>query len=544
MSSPAPRSAVRRAILLCAGTSLLPGLLSGCMVGPDYHRPAAQVTERFKEAPPPPDGWQRAQPHLAELPRGEWWRLYGDPVLNRLEEQIDVSNQSIKASEAAFRQARALIDEARANLFPTLSLGFSDTRSGSGGGAGRISTTTAGSSVGTTGLGGIGTGVGTGVGTGTSAVGTTVSVGGRASTTYQFQGSGSWDLDVWGQIRRQVESQVAAAQVSAAQLASARLSAQVDLATYYFEMRYQDSLQALLNRFVDAYAETERITRNEVSAGVAAPSDLLQAQTQLAQTRAQAVAVGIQRAQYEHAIAVLTGHAPADLSLSPAELTPHIPEVPVTVASLLLQRRPDIAQAERAMEEENALIGAAIAAFFPDISLSAAGGWAGDPLGSLIKVANRFWSLGASATEVLFNGGARTAEVRAARAAYDESVANYRQTVLTAFQGVEDELAALRILQQQAAAQEDAVKLANQSVQVALNQYQAGTTIYTTVITTQTTALSNAETALGIQQSRIVASVNLIDQLGGGWDASLLPSKNSLQTDNPLLPAFIQRDKN
>lgn len=241
---------------------------------------------------------------------------------------------------------------------------------------------------------------------------------------------------------------------------------------------------------------------------------------------------------------MLTGHPPSDLSLAPTALTDAIPAIPVTVPSQVLQRRPDIAESERTMEQQNALIGVAIAAYYPVISLSAAAGYAGDPLGSLIKVANRFWSLGATAVQTLFNGGERTAAVRAARAVYDESVANYRQTVLLAFQSLEDDLSNLRILARQADAQARAVDLSNQAVAVAFNEYTAGTTIYTTVITTQTTALSNAETALGIQENRILSSVSLINDLGGGWNASELPSKASYQTDNPFLPSFIQKDRN
>ncbi len=497
------------------------------MVGPDYHRPAAIVPARLKEITPPP-GWAFADPHYAELPKGAWWTLYDDPVLNQLEAQIDVSNQTIKADEAAFRQARALVDEARSSLFPTASLSPGVTRQGNGGGGSSIGGSTV-----ATGLGGVGS---------TSALNTGSS--GYNLTTYSLDGNASWDLDVWGAIRRQVESQVAAAQVSQATLDAARLSEQTTLATDYFEMRYQDSLQTLLNQFVVFYEQSEQITRNSTAAGVSAPSDLLQAETQTATTRAEAVQVGILRAQYEHAIAVLTGHPPSDLSLPPAPLASRIPAVPVTVPSLLLQRRPDIAEAERSMEEEDALIGVAIAAFYPTISLSAAASYAGNPLGSLIQVANRSWSLAASAAETLFDGGERTAAVRAARATFDESIATYRQTVLSAFQGVEDELAALRILEQQARAQQQAVDLANQTVTVALNQYQAGTAIYTTVITDQTTALTNAETLLGIQENRILASVSLIDDLGGGWDTSELIGKDALQVDNPFLPSFIQKDRN
>ncbi len=517
----------RRLLTPAPSTLLLAALVGGCMVGPDYHRPAAIVPLRLKEITPPP-GWAFADPHYAELPKGAWWTLYNDPVLNGLEAQINVSNQTIKADEAAFRQARALVDEARSTLFPTASLTPSVNRQGSGAGSGF------GVGVGTaaTGFGGVGTST---LGTGS---------GGTNITTYSLAGNASWELDVWGAIRRQVESNVAAAQVSQATLDAARLSEQATLATDYFEMRYQDSLQTLLDQFVTFYEQSEQITRNSTAAGVSAPSDLLQAETQTATTRAEAVQVGILRAQYEHAIAVLTGHPPSDLSLPPAPLTSVIPAVPVTVPSLLLQRRPDIAEAERTMEQEDALIGVAVAAFYPTISLTAAASYAGNPLGSLIQVANRSWSLAASAVETLFDGGERSAAVRAARASFDESVASYRQTVLSAFQSVEDELAALRILEQQAQAQRQAVDLANQSVDVALNEYKAGTIIYTTVITDQTTALTNAETLLGIQESRILASVSLIDDLGGGWDASELIGKNALQVDNPFLPSFIQKDRN
>ena len=474
------------------------------MVGPDYHRPQAIQPALLKEIPPPP-GWAYADPRYALLPKGAWWTLYDDPVLNRLEAQIDISNQTIKEYEAAYRQARALVDEARSGLFPSASGTPSVTRTGIGGGSpGSF----------------------------------------NGATNYSLGVSANWQIDVWGQIRRQIESQVAAAQVSDAALAGARLSAQTTLASDYFDLRYEDSLQTLLSQFVTFYEQSATITRNEFNAGTVASSDLLAAETQVATTKADLVSVGILRSEYEHAIAALTGHPPADLSLAPGALANTIPPIPVTIPSLLLQRRPDIAQAERSMEQENALIGVAVSAYYPVISLTAAASYAGNPIGSLIQVANRTWSLGASAAETLFNGGDRAAAVRAARAAYDESVASYRQTVLVAFEDLEDQLSSLRILAQQAQAQALAVDLANQTVTVALNQYEAGTTVYITVITDQTTALTNAETALGIQQSRMLASVNLIDQLGGGWTTAELPSKDGLQTDNPFLPSFIQPDTN
>ncbi len=512
---PACRRRVRPLARLPA-TTLLATALGGCMVGPDYHRPAAVQPLLLKEIAPPP-GWAFADPNYALLPRGAWWTLYDDPVLNDLESQIDISNQTIKQAEAAYRQSRALIDEARASLFPSASGNAGVTRDGIGGGAHPLS------------FKGIPTGPDHGF------IGT---------TRYSTGTDANWQIDVWGQIRRQIESQVAAAQLSDADLANARLSAQATLATDYFNLRYEDSLQTLLSQFVAYYEESARITGNEYAAGTVASTDLLAAQTQVATTKAQLVSVGVLRAEYEHAIAVLTGHPPSDLSLAPGALTGTIPPIPVAVPSALLQRRPDIAAAERNMEEENALIGVAVSAFYPVISLSAAASYAGNPIGSLIQVANRTWSLGANAVETLFNGGERTAAVRAARASYDAAVANYRETVLAAFQNLEDDLSSLRILAQEAQAQALAVDLANQTVTVALNQYEAGTTIYITVLTDQTTALSNAESALSIQQQRIAASVDLVADLGGGFTAAQLPSKDSLQTDNPFLPSFIQKDRN
>jgi NodT family efflux transporter outer membrane factor (OMF) lipoprotein len=483
--------------------------LPGCMVGPDYHKPDAPPSAGFKELA----GWQIAQPADA-IDRGAWWSVYNDPVLDGLERQIDISNQTLKEAEAAYRTARAIVDEARANLFPTLGVTASATRSGSGGSgsSGSFSTGTA---------------------TGTTVSG---SSGGRTINNYSLEASASWDLDVWGRIRRLVESDVAAAQASAADVAAARLSAQGSLATYYFELRGEDSLQTLLNRTVGEYTRALRITQNQYGVGVAARADVVAAQAVLESTESQAIAVAEVRGQYEHAIAVLTGHAPSELSIAATALPKDVPVIPPGLPSALLQRRPDVAAAERTMQQENALIGVAVAAFYPDISLSALYGYSGNPIGSLISVANRVWSLGASATETLFEGGARTAAVAAARATYDQFVATYRQTVLTAFQQVEDQLVALRVLERQAVVQDRAVASIQRAVEIALNEYRAGTVAYTTVITEQEMQLTDEQTAVTILQSRLVASVGLIQALGGGWDTSALPDKASLQTNNPLLP--------
>ena len=360
------------------------------------------------------------------------------------------------------------------------------------------------------------------------------STGGTTSTTYTVEGTINWDLDVWGRIRRQIESDVAAAQVSAADLANATLSAQALLATDYFELRTQDALDTLLTQTVQAYADALRITQNQANAGFVSPSDVASAQTQLATTQAQLVNVGVLRTQYEHAIAVLTGAAPAEIAIPPGTLATDVPVPPGVVPSILLQRRPDIAAAERAMQQQNALIGVQIAAYYPDISLSALYGYSGNPLSSLIQAANRLWSLGATATETLFEGGLRNAEVRVARANYDANVAVYRQTVLTAFQQVEDELSALRILEQQARATTLAVTAAQRSVSIALNTYRAGTAAYTNVITQQTLLLGNQESALTVQANRLLASVALVQALGGGFTQSGLPSRDDLQRGLPF----------
>ena len=516
---------------------LLLGLsLCACTVGPDYKRPAAVgVTLAFKEAPP---GWTVAQP-LDTAAKGSWWAIYRDPVLDRLELQVAVSNQNVKQFEAQLREAQATVDIARSALFPTINGTASVTRSMRSFGGGGVGTTGLGGTTGTA-LGGTtaSTLTGTGLTTGTTSTGTTTgatSSAGRATTLYTLEGTFNWDLDVWGRIRRQIESDVAAAQVSAADLVNATLSAQATLAADYFELRYQDALGQLLTDTVKAYGDTLRITTNQYNAGIVTSADVAAAQTQLDTARASLVNVGVLRAQYEHAIAVLTGLAPADLSIAATQLASDVPVAPGVVPSVLLQRRPDVAAAERLMAEQNALIGVQIAAFYPDISLSALYGYSGNPLGSLIQAANRVWSLGATATETLFEGGLRNSEVAAARAAYDLDVASYRQTVLTAFEQVEDELSTLRILEQQAVAETAAVTSAQRSVRVALNTYLAGTAPYTNVVTQQTLLLGNQETALAVQEQRLVASVTLVQALGGGFDQTDLPSKGSLQRSLPFL---------
>ena len=478
---------IRNALL--AGSITL--ALAACAVGPDYKRPTAPESKGFKEL----QGWKQSQPK-DDTDRGPWWAIYADPELDTLEKQIDISNQNIQAAAAAYLQASALANEAGAALFPSVSLGLSGTRQG-----GAANATT-------------------GLGTGTT--------GTAPRNSYELQGNVSWDLDIWGRIRRQKESAVASAQASAAELASARLSAQASLAVDYFSLRAADQLQQLLDATVAGYKRSLTITQNQYSVGVASRLDVITAQTQLDTAESADVNVGVQRATLEHAIAVLIGKAPSEFTLAPGTLTAVVPDVPVSLPSALLERRPDIAAAERQMAASNAQIGVEEAGYYPDISLSGLLGYVNSAFSKLATAPNRVWSLGADATEDLFKGGATSASVSAAEAAYDESVANYRQSVLTAFQGVEDQLATLRILGQQADVQDAAVKDSTQAATIAMNQYRAGTVAYTTVVTAQATALSSQQTSLTLQQQRLVASVTLIEDLGGGWSDAELPTSGDV----------------
>jgi NodT family efflux transporter outer membrane factor (OMF) lipoprotein len=401
-----------------------------------------------------------------------------------------------------------LVREAAAGYYPTVTADLSRTRSAS-----RPTTTT-----------------------------TSTAVQRRTITQYSAALDASWEPDLWGRIGRLVESDVAAAQASAADLASARLSAQATLAADYFALRVSDELKRLLEAEVEAFTRSLQITRNRYNAGTAARSDVASATAQLESTRAQAVNVGVNRATFEHAIAVLLGKTPSGFSIPPA-LAPvevAIPIIPLDVPSTLLERRPDIAAAERRMQAANAQIGVAKAAYYPTFTLTGEYGFANTMWSGLFSAATSLWSYGATAAATLFDGGLRGAQVDVARAAYDQSVANYRQTVLTGFQQVEDQLAILRILEQQAAVQDGALKAAQEAERLALNQYLAGTADYTTVITAQNVALANAQTALSIQQSRLTASVGLIQALGGGWDAALLPAYATVRNGEPYTSAEPQ----
>ena len=469
-------------------------LLGGCLVGPNYVRPAAPITPRFKEA----EGWIRAEPADA-APRGDWWTLLNDPVLNQLEQKVVISNQNVAAAEAAYRQAHEIVAQDRAQLFPTVTANGSLTHSGSGGGSTVIP-----------GGGGIIPGGGGG--------------GSTIRTTYQASLGASWAPDLWGKIRRTIQGARATAQANAADLANAQLAAQSTLAIDYVQMRAYDELKRLTDITVEGYRRSTQITQNQYNAGIAAKSDLLTSQTQLANAEAQATDYVRQRQLMEHAIAVLTGEPPANLTLAPGPWTLAPPVVPVSLPSTLLLRRPDIAAAERAAANASAQIGVQEAAFYPSLNLTGQYGFNGSNLTSLFNASNSFWSLGASAAETLLDFGARKARVRQAKAAYDQAVAQYRQTVLTAFQAVEDQLAAERVLAQETPYRAQASQAADAAETIALNQYRAGTTTYTTVVVAQSTALSARTTLITNQMNRIVASLDLIAALGGGWSSTQLPA--------------------
>ena len=455
--------------LLAAGLTLT---LGGCLaVGPDYLKPAAIVPYHYKEI----KGWKLSNPRDA-APKGAWWRAFRDAELDRLEATVAVSNQTLKVSEANYRQAVALIAQARSGLFPSLNFDPTLTRSGP-----------------------------------------------PAGNLLDAEAAGSWTLDVWGRVRRTIEENGAAAEASAADLANATLSAQSALALAYMQVREADSLRDLFARTVKQYQRALKITQNQYDAGTAAKSDVITAQALMLSAQAQEINVEVVRKQNEHAIAVLMGKPPSEVSISRRDLAETAPHPPVRLPSTLLERRPDIAAAERTMKQQNAAIGVAVAGYYPDISLSGAFGYRGDPFIKQIAGANPVWSYAASLAQPLFDGGLTAAQVEAAKAAYQASAASYRQTVLSAFQQVEDALAAIIIYDRELKVQNQAVRIARQAVQIALNEYRAGTQNFNTVVTAEATALSDEEALVATKASRLAAAVSLIVALGGGWEVEDLP---------------------
>ena len=454
-------------------TILAACLLSACAIGPDHIRPAMDIPAAYKET----RDWKIAEPK-DDLIRGKWWQVFADNSLNALAGEINVANQSLKAAEARYRQATALAQSTRAGLFPTVSANAGASRS-----AARGSVT---------------------------------------STSHTLGANAAWEVDLWGRVRRQVESGDASAEASAADLEAVRLSLQSELAVSYFQLRVSDEQKKLFDDAIAEYEKSLQLTKNRYNVGVAAKSDVIQAEAQLKSTQAQAIDLGVQRAQLEHSIAVLIGKAPAGFTLLPEKFTLTMPKMPAGMPSSLLERRPDIAAAERRVMAANAQIGVAKSAWFPTLSLSASTSYASPVFSELLNASNRAWSLGPQLALTLLDFGKRTAATDQAIASWEQTVANYRQTVLEDLQEVEDNLAALRILEQESKVQEDAVRAARESVALTINQYKAGTVSYLSVVTVQASLLSNERTAASLLGRRLTAAVGLIRALGGGWSAAEL----------------------
>jgi NodT family efflux transporter outer membrane factor (OMF) lipoprotein len=489
------------------------GFLGGCTVGPKYARPAAPAPPSYKELTPEnfkdTDGWKQAQPADGTL-KGNWWEIFNDPQLNALEEQVNVSNQNIAAAAANFLAARALVRQTRAQYYPTITANPTITNSRpSLGQFGGVTTSSTGTTTGGTGF--------------------------KLSpfTDYSLAFDASWIPDFWGKIRNNFLQNAAAAQASAADLQNVRLTAQAELAVNYFEIRGQDALKRLFDETVAAYRDSLDLTQIQFNAGIASDEAVAQAETQLEATEAQDTHLGIARAQFEHAIALLVGQPASTFSLAPAPLEASPPAVPFGVPSEILQRRPDVASAERLVAQANAQIGLATAAYYPTLTLNASGGFSNTSPAAWFAWPSRFWSAGPALAETLFEGGLRRATVQQFRASYDRSVANYRETVLTAFQQVEDNLAALRLLSQEVRQQDMAVASARRNLQASQQRYQAGIDPYLNVITAQTALLTNQQTAVNLRRQQMTASVQLIEALGGGWDAAQLPSTKDVSEVRP-----------
>jgi NodT family efflux transporter outer membrane factor (OMF) lipoprotein len=465
-------------------TTVVALLCAGCMVGPDYRKPSVPMTPAYKED----QGWKIAQPR-DNIPRGKWWEIFGDPQLNALEEQVSQANQNMKVAEARFRQARALIGFFRAGLFPTVTAGASASS----------------------------------VRDSTKRPFASSSSSGASTGDFLLTGDLSYEIDLWGRIRRSVTSAREEAQATAADLETARLSLQAELAFDYFELRSADAQQRLLNDTVKAFDEALQLTTRRFEGGAAPKSDVAQARTQLETTQVQATDIAVQRAQFEHAIAILIGKPPADFSLPPAPLDFQPPDIPAGLPSELLERRPDIAAAERRVAEANEQIGIAKAAYFPTVTLNALLGFESSSIRSFGGWQSFLWAVGSSVAQTIFDGGRRRATSEAALANYDATVASYRQATLDAFQQVEDNLAALRILEQETQQQERAVMSARESLELFTNRYKGGVDTYLQVITAQTVTLANERNQVDILRRRMDASVLLIKALGGGWHVADLP---------------------
>lgn len=503
----------RTVVPAALGTILL--LAMGCSVGPKFVRPAVQSPPSYKELPQPgangSDAFRTAQPKDAAT-RGKWWEIFNDAQLNALEEKAGASNQEIAAAADNFLAARALVREARSQYFPAVSANpsISNARPSPG----QFGGLQAGSS---------------------SGSGLTV----KSFTDYSLPFDASWEPDFWGRVRNTVRANIYAAQASAADLENIRLTVQAELAVDYYQLRAQDLLKNVLDSTVSNYQETLDLTRSQYQAGLSDEEAVAQADAQLKSAQAQDTYLGILRAQYEHAIAVLTGQLASTFSLPANALAASPPTFPVGIPSELLERRPDIAGAERSVAQANASIGVAKAAYFPAILLSATGGFGTSSVASWLTWPSRFWSVGPSVAETIFDAGLRKATVQQYRATYDQTVANYRQTVLTAFQEVEDNLASLRILSQDIEQQNAAIEAATRNLQLATVRYKAGLDPYLNVIAAQTLLLSDQQTNVSFRMQQMVAAVGLIKALGGGWNASEIPSPKEV-TKNTATGAAVQ----
>ena len=458
-------------------------LLSACAVGPDYQRPELAVPQQFNAV----DGWTQANPSDA-LERGAWWELYADPQLNALVAKLNSNNQSVAQAEAQFRQAQALVRNARGAFLPSADLSVGKTRSSQGTGSSNSSLTSSSSGI---------------------------------RDTLNAQVGVSWEADVWGKLRRGLEANEASAEASYADLAAMRLSQQSELVQNYLQLRVIDQQKRLLEATVEAYQRSLKMSENQYRAGISGKDAVAQAQTQLRNTQASLIDLIWQRAQFENAIAVLTGQPPTGFKLAEINDIPKLPAIPVSVPSQLLERRPDIASAERSIIAANANIGVAKAAYYPDFSLSLSGGYSSSQYQDWISVPNRFWSVGPKISLPLFDGGQRSAEVDRNEAVYDQTVAKYRQTVLDGFREVENYRIQLKVLGDETVVQEQALESARESLRLTTNQYKAGLIAYLDVVNVQTTALSSERCVLNLLQSRLIASVQLIAALGGGWDGKL-----------------------
>ncbi len=478
-------------------------LLQGCVAGPRYHRATVDTPGTFKEVTPDDlkkmDGWKVAQPQDSAL-HGKWWETFGDPQLNALEEQVNLSNQNVAAAFASFMAARALVREARAQYFPTLTAGASATRQ-------RQVSSSSGTTSGTT------------------------------FNEFSLPFDASWTPDLFGRVRNTVRAAAANAQASAADLENTRLTAQAELAVDYFQLRGQDALKQLLDSTVVAYEESLKLTTALYETGIDSDESVAQAETQLEAARALDTNLGILRAQYEHAIALLAGQPASSFSIAVEPLKTPPPAIPFGVPSQLLERRPDVAASERLMAQANAQIGVARAAYFPTLTLSASAGFQNTNASSWLTWPSRVWSVGPAISETIYDGGLRRATVEQYRAQYDQTVANYRNTVLTAFQQVEDNLSGLRILSQEIQEQDIAIQSAQRSLKLATDRYRLGIDPYLNVITAQTALFSNQQTAVTLRIQQIVDSVQLIEALGGGWDASTLPTSQQIISRQAQFPA-------